>query len=575
VPHIYAETLADANFGLGYCQAEDNLSEILRYYVLARAEGGKAFGREAIGNDYQLRMLKVPQINQRLYEGMELEARQIVVAFAEGIDRYLADHPGEKPQWYESHLVVGDRWLYGSTFFGGPPAGIGFTQDVAWGATNNGADTADVYREKLNPDNSDQYFYDGQWHDITTETIELDVRGPDGKIVKTRRTVRRTHHGPIVQEDRRRSLAYAARLAGLETVNLAATCAYYFQARRIADLEKLYDTGHLYKWHRIACDRHGDIGYWFMAATHRRSDQFNWKAPVDGTTKETEWGPRMSWCEMPHTINPPSGLLVNCNNNPYTVTPECPINPEEFPRHLTSRGTTLSPSSRAHRAIELLTAKEKIDFADMERVATDIQALTADVYLQAVLDAYDRAGDEIPDPDGRVKRAVDTLKSWDGLATVDNKALPILAALVEIAGKANDLGRPGRAKPRQVLNALSRALDRLEKRWGSTEVAWGCMHVIRRGDIELPIGGAGNASAADPFTTLLMAGAKRVTDGKYVTGSGTSWIQLVKYHRGAVEAKTILPYGNSNRPDSPHYADQMPLFARGQLKNALITRQEI
>jgi acyl-homoserine lactone acylase PvdQ len=68
---------------------------------LARAEGGKAFGREAAGNDYQLRMLKVPQINQRLYEGMELEARQIVDAFAEGINRYLADHPAEKPEWFD------------------------------------------------------------------------------------------------------------------------------------------------------------------------------------------------------------------------------------------------------------------------------------------------------------------------------------------------------------------------------------------------------------------------------------------------------------------------------------------
>ena len=33
----------------------------------------------------------------------------------------------------------------------------------------------DVYREKLNPDNPEQYFYDGQWRDITTETIELDA----------------------------------------------------------------------------------------------------------------------------------------------------------------------------------------------------------------------------------------------------------------------------------------------------------------------------------------------------------------------------------------------------------------
>ena len=655
VPHIYAGTLADASFGLGYCQAQDNLPEILRYYVLARAEGGRAFGKEALGNDFQLRMLKVPQINRRLYETMEPEARQVVDAFAGGINRYLADHPAEKPswfdcatgldivagskafhlsqtiavvrddlkaiaqqkreqdeagrgregsnmwaigpakssggetmllsdphlpwtgrtQWHESHLVVGNRWIYGSTFFGAPLTGIGFTQDVAWGATNNGADTADVYRERLNPSNPNQYFYDGKWRDITTEAIELEVRGPDGKLIKTRRQARRTHHGPIIEEDRRRGVAYAARLAGLETVNLAAICPYYFHARRIADLETLYDSGHLYKWHRLACDRHGDIGYWFMAATHQRSDRYNWKAPVDGTTTDTEWGPRMSWRAMPHIINPPSGLLVNCNNNPYTVTRQCPIDPEDFPRHLASRGNVMSADTRAHRAMELLTVQEKIDVADMERIATDVKALTAEVYLRTVLNAYDRAGARFPDADGRLKRAVGILKSWNGLATVDNQALPILAALVEIAGKANGPRRFAGVKPEQVLHALSRALDNLEKRWGSIEVPWGKVHVIRRGELELPIGGAGNTSAADPFTTLLMAGAKSVTNGKYVTSAGSSWIQLVKYHHGTVEAKTILPYGNSNRPDSPHYADQMRLFARGQLKKVLLTRRDV
>lgn len=655
VPHIYAHSLADACYGLGYCQVEDNLNEILRNYILARAEGGEAFGPEAVENDFQLRALKIPQINQHLYGSMKPKARQIVDAYAEGLNRYLADHPEEKPEWfdratgldvvaaakafqlmqtvavmrddlkriarrdrrdeqedgdqeasnmwavgparssrgetmllsdphlpwtgrmkwYESHLIVGDRWLYGASFFGGPAAGIGFTQDIAWGSTNNSADTADVYRERLKPDNPDQYLYNGEWRDIASETIELKVRGTGGKILVRRRTVRRTLHGPIVQEDRGRSVAYAARLAGLDTVNLAATATYYFNAHRIADLEALYDAGHLYKWHRIACDRHGDIGYWFMAATHQRDDRFDWHAPVDGTITETQWGPRMSWRDMPHMLNPPSGLLVNCNNNPYTVAEGRPIDPHDFPNHLAGKSTRLAPDTRAYRAFELLAAEQKIDFAAMQRTATDVKALTADVYLKGVLDAYDSAGSGISDPGDRLRRAVKVLKNWDGQATVDNTALPILAALVEVAGKTGGPGQRGAVKPRQVLAALSKALDLLEKRWRSIEVPWGRVHVTRRGNIELPIGGAGNAAAADPFTTLLMAGARQVQDGKYVTASGSSWIQLVKFHQGTVEARTILPYGNSNRPNSPHFADQMPLFATGKLKKALIARSDI
>jgi acyl-homoserine lactone acylase PvdQ len=267
--------------------------------------------------------------------------------------------------------------------------------------------------------------------------------------------------------------------------------------------------------------------------------------------------------------------LVNCNNSPYTVVSESPFDPQSFPKHLASRSTVLSSATRAHRAFELLHAKKKIDFEDMERAATDVKALSADVYLRAVLDAYDRKGAETPDPGGRLKRAVAILRSWDGMATVDNKALSILAALVEVAGSVDKPKRAGAAKPAQLLGSLAKGLETLENRWGSIEVPWGRVHVIRRGTMELPIGGAGNSSAADPFTTLLMAGAKKVSGGKYVTGSGTSWIQLVKYHGDSVEAKTILPYGNSNRPDSPHFADQMPLFAAAKLKTALITRQQV
>ena len=114
-----------------------------------------------------------------------------------------------------------------------------------------------------------------------------------------------------------------------------------------------------------------------------------------------------------------------------------------------------------------------------------------------------------------------------------------------------------------------------KERFGAWDVAWGDVHRIRRGDLDLPMPGAGNTKAADPFTTLFMAGAARSAGGKFYTDRGSSWMQLVKYHQGTVDARTILPLGNSNRPTSPHFADQASLFAKRTLKKAVLDPAEI
>jgi acyl-homoserine lactone acylase PvdQ len=641
VPHVYADSLADAAFGLAWAQAEDGLEPILRRVVQARAESAKAFGRNHVGEDLRLRLFRIPEIGRQLYRSMSPEARAMADGYAAGINHYLEKHPAEKPewfdrvigldvvagakwyeflqhagvvrqdmasvpqpqrdrdqagggsnswavgparssdgsvmlladphlpwsgltQWYEFQLVVGERWAYGAGFLGFGGIGIGFNPDVAWSSTNNGADTADVYRLRLNPENPDEYRFDGEWLQIETETVAIEVQGGE----KLKRSLRRSRHGPIVQEDRARSVAYAVRVAGLETTNLIELAPRYFAAGSVQDIHRANRGGDHFKWHRIAADRHGDIAYFFFAATHERSEGYNWRAPVDGSTSATEWGPRIPWNELPSAYNPPSGFLMNCNNNPYTVTTNCPIKPDDYPKHLAGRGTTLFPTSRAYRATELLTAKPELDFADMERISMDVKAVNAPRYVDAIVRAYGQAGD--PDDEDLV-RAVEILKAWDGFATTDNTALPILSAFLEVVGRRP----PERATPKQVLSALSRALTLMKSRWGSIEIPWGKVHLHRRGGQEWPLAGAGNESSAIPFVTLYMTGARRLEDGLSIADSGSSWMMLVRYHEGGVEAKTLLPWGNSQRPESKHYSDQAPLFAKRQYKVPLLARAEV
>ena len=62
-------------------------------------------------------------------------------------------------------------------------------------------------------------------------------------------------------------------------------------------------------------------------------------------------------------------------------------------------------------------------------------------------------------------------------------------------------------------------------------------------------------------------------DVSYAAG-GHAFV-MVAHMTEPVEAFTIVPFGSSENPRSAHYADQMPLFARGRLKPAFFTDNDI
>ena len=64
-------------------------------------------------------------------------------------------------------------------------------------------------------------------------------------------------------------------------------------------------------------------------------------------------------------------------------------------------------------------------------------------------------------------------------------------------------------------------------------------------------------------------------DGTYRSVSGESYIMLVKYSKSGVEIETVLPYGNSNDPTSPHYTDQMRMYVDKKTKSMSLDRKVV
>ena len=88
-----------------------------------------------------------------------------------------------------------------------------------------------------------------------------------------------------------------------------------------------------------------------------------------------------------------------------------------------------------------------------------------------------------------------------------------------------------------------------------------------RGDEELGVPGLVDMIAA--------TSSRNYKDGMVKAVSGDSYIMLVRYGNETVEIETVLPYGISNRPDSPHYTDQMNLYVNQQRKKMTLDKTEI
>ncbi len=102
-------------------------------------------------------------------------------------------------RFYENHLTIpGELDVTGVTFIGLPGVLVGFNQDIGWTHTVSQAKHLTMYQLQLDPANPLRYSYDGEYRDMTSKQIEVQVRQADGSLVAVPKTVYSSHYGPIV-----------------------------------------------------------------------------------------------------------------------------------------------------------------------------------------------------------------------------------------------------------------------------------------------------------------------------------------------------------------------------------------
>ncbi len=504
----------------------------------------------------------------------------------------LANDPhlglGAPGTWHLVHLESPEQALIGASLPGVPGIVLGHNGAVAWGMTNTGPDTQDLFIERVAPDDPGRYLTPDGTAPFSIRTETIKVKGAADEQFRARAT----RHGPVLSDlvpDAAGALA-ADQVLALAWTGLAEddrsldTLLLLGRARDWASLRAAVREHGSPQQNVLFADRAGQIG---MIAPGRvpvrRQGDGRW--PVPGWTGAYDWQGTIPFDALPQTLDPPSGRLFNANNR---------ITPQGYPYLLTA---DWEPAYRARRIEEVLAAKDGFQLADFAGLQQDqLSMLARDLLprllaapaasepgraVQAELAAWDRRADP-------AKREPLLFAAWyrelsrliyaDELGDLFADAWGLRPDFIQRVLKArtawcDDVTTPAAESCDQLIGrALDLALADLAARFGQDQAGWQwgqahpavMAHAVFRDqpvldrlfNIEVAAGGDGTS----------------VDVGHYQLGDSRrpfACIQAATY-RGLYDladlerSRFITATGQSGNPLSPHYRDLSRLWAAGE-----------
>ena len=500
--------------------------------------------------------------------GRRLSAEDCVIAC---IDPHVGWH--EEWLFYESHLHGGALNVFGFNLVGVPYVGLGHNEYISWAMTTGGPDVADVYEEEINPENPLQYRYDGEWRQIKVTTVEIRVKNNAG-YQPVEREIHRTHHGPIVE--RRGHKAYAIKLAQENEVHLVDQMAAMNRAQNLGEFLQATSRCQLMPQNLMYGDIYGNMYYVRTGRVPIRPEGYDWNHPLPGNTSKTEWLGIHDAEDLVQILNPPAGFMQNCNISPGTMTFKSPMTADRYSDYLYQASTDGS-NPRGRRFLALMKEKKKVTKEEAMQFALDTRIHGVDVWQKALAAAYAAHEGDFSE----LSKAVTIIKDWDGYAQVESKGMTLFyffwSAARESAGtlslNAIKSGEtPSIETQKTMLKALKEAVEYMQKHFNSIEVPWGDVHRSRRGNQSWGLAGV----AKHGLVTLRAIGTSDPDEnGISYARSGQSCPTVV-FLKQPVTSYSAVPYGQSEKPDSPHYTDQAErLFSQKKLKPTWFQQEEL
>ncbi len=498
--------------------------------------------------------------------------------------------------WYEVGLHAPGWDVRGFSFAGIPGVIIGHNNRIAWGVTNVGPDVQDLYIEKINPDNPNQYEYMGEWKDMNVIEEVIKVNGGEDVVLQVRETI----HGPIVSdvlEDQPDALALRW-TANAGPSRILQSVLSINQAQNFDEFREALRFWEIPSQNFVYADVDGNIGYQTPSLIPiRKSGQG--MVPVPGWTDEYEWDGYIPFEELPYIFNPAKGFIVTANHA---------VVDEQYPYFI---ARDWASGDRGQRITDMLSeaiAAGPVTADDFARIHFDSYSLRAESYVPLLLD--------LSSDDAAIQEALGYLRNWDYQERRDSVAASLFEIFyMQLARNvlADDVGEENVSDAYSTIYFHKLARDPAARWWDDTTTpatetredillrsladavawlkanrggdmsdwTWGSLHTATFSSSPLgesgigPIEGLVNRGPfpADGGSDLVNAANWGWDDPAVITSHPS--MRMIVDLSDFDASRSVIPTGQSGHPGHTHYDDQIELWLNGEYHPMLFSRAAV
>jgi acyl-homoserine-lactone acylase len=460
--------------------------------------------------------------------------------------------------------------------------------------TTGSPDPADCFAIETDPGNPRRYRYDGEWREMETRAITIEVEG--GNPVE--RVFEYTRHGGVLSPvvARKGDRAWVVSVAAMHDAGLLDQEIHRMNhARNVAEVRSAMELLGMFPQTVIAGDRAGGLFFVRAGKSPRRPSGFDWSKPVDGSTAASAWQGFHPLADHIQMLDPPAGFVLDTNNAPDVSLEASGIESSmraPYPDHLVND----TPGRTTWRGL-IKTQLQGLDAITWEQatgLALDQTWRATQVWQPALRRTFAAFPAEMKE-DRELASWFARLLRFDGRADAASKdALAFyyfrqgLYAAFEEAGITLDDGLAATTRlDERGLRVLLEHTRRAHATWleagGKRNVLGDVFRIGRSGDY--PIGGVTIDEPAIPDCRGRLSPYCDVTEralqadppddrGRRRVTRGSQALRLVQF-TVPIRSATLHPYGQSQVPGSPHYDDQSKLASQAKLKPTFFNRHEL
>jgi acyl-homoserine-lactone acylase len=485
----------------------------------------------------------------------------------------------------EVHMVSEEGLnAYGAVTWGQFFVYQGFNEKTGWMHTSSAADNIDEFLETIVEKSDGMYYmYDGEELPLKSKVVTVSYK--DGSSLKTKDfTIYRSQHGPIIRAEDGKWVAFKIMEEPLKALQQS------YLRTKAQNYDEFYSSMEYHtnsSNNTVYADADGNIVYFHSNFIPVRDPSFDYTRPVDGSISATNWKGLHSIGESILVKNPENGWIQNTNNWPFSVTGDLSPKQADFPNYM----NTTTENARGLHALRVLEGKKDFTIESLRAAAYDSYLTAFDETLPNLFKAFDsiESRDSLKQA---VSEQVALLRSWDQRFGEESVATSVaIMWATELQARARNHAREEGVSlthflesgdhPEVWLESLLAAKNKLDSDFGSWSTPWGEINRFQRltGDIVQPFDDS-KPSIPVGFTSatwgsLAAYGQRTFNNTKKIYGTrGNSFVAVVEFG-DSLKAIAVTAGGQSGDPASPHFNDQAPLYASGQLRPVYFYKSDI